>query len=195
MPKKLHFLPDEFQHAIAAVACYSAFLDYSIEHALAWALIRRKNLSVYILKQGTQGDRLLSILEATLLDEIPERSDEIKTIIGASRAARTKRNDLLHGLWGEIEEDGKLSSTHIRPHRQDRNIPMGLEEISKLSDDLAELSDQLKALGRAVHLQQQEESRARPSMLSHQPGLLSALGMDLQDTSEPPSLQQSSSGE
>jgi hypothetical protein len=190
MPRKLDFLPTDFQCAIAAVACYAALLDHSIEHALDMALFNKPNLSKYILKQGMQGDRLLELLKAIFLDYLPNSKTEISQLFSGIKEARSKRNDLTHGILSELSQDGKLTATSMRPHREIKPVSMTLEELSTLSDNLLEYSKKLTDL--ANHIARQEVAKLERAnaildMRSQQPYSLAALAPDHQDSAEPPS--------
>lgn len=182
MPRKLDFLPDDFQFAIASVACYSSFLDHAVETALDTALSDKKRLSQFILKQGTQGERLVLTLEAILIDSLPNDSKDITYIISEIKRIRSKRNDLFHGLWDEVKDgDNELKCTSMRPHREVKTLPLTLNEIVSLSDDMFIYGEKIIKLSRRVLDNRVLELQQLNDMKSRLIGFLGPLNPDPPD--------------
>jgi hypothetical protein len=142
MPARLPALPDEHRNALAEVALRSSQLDHMVEWAVSGALFDTARTSRYVLA-NVSGERIENLLRALLTDRFPDEEANINVMVNRIREYRRERNELLHWLWDETEDQGEMRLLEIRPHRDERTKPKTAAEIMKLADAMGEVSDDL----------------------------------------------------
>ena len=186
--QKLPFLPDAHHYAIAAVAARSAQLDHSIEIAAYSLLGIRRNTAKFLLK-NLAGDRIIQLFQALLLDEFPNETDSINSLIARINKVRSDRNEIIHWLWGNLEgnQDAARLVT-VRPFRETKETSKTASEIHAIADELLATSAAIFAWSDKASAAQLETLRQRLLRPSPPLGLVWPSIFDHQDTPEPPGL-------
>ena len=121
--------------AIAHVSIRSAQLDHMLEFALNALWISSPKQSALILKQIVTAKQV-DFLQAALQDYFLNDISDIDSFIAAIKTARSDRNDVIHQVWGQPQEDGTARHASYRPHRK----PV---ESHKTADQVLEIADRL----------------------------------------------------
>jgi hypothetical protein len=118
MPDKLPFLPDDHHYAIAHVATRAAQLDHAIEYSIDTQLFPRRETGKFLVR-NIDTNRLVNLLQAILLENFPEKSGLINAMMKDIVNARKERNEILHWLWGNGDDDTEARHGSMRPHREE----------------------------------------------------------------------------
>lgn len=137
MKSHLPHLTDEHAKAIAHVSIRSAALDHAIEVLLLEAYYPNRRTAERILKSQSQA-RFIELIQEMLIDRFPWHAGDIETFIASVKSARKKRNDVIHHLWGEMDENGAALLASYRPFRDPVEKSMTAAEVGSIADELLE---------------------------------------------------------
>jgi hypothetical protein len=163
---KLPYIHDEHLMAIGHVAIGAATLDHMIEFAIFDLMHPHHNSAEKILR-GWNQDKQVGFVHTMLTDKYPSHVGDIDRFIVDLKDARKQRNDVIHYVWGHVDEKGAAKLGTYRPFRQVVEKSMTAAEIDAVADKLNDCGVKLRKL--CDWLKQQGPQRASLNMLMPQP--------------------------
>jgi len=135
MTDKLTYLSDNHQFAIAAITTKVSYLEHMIELTIAIALHGRQRTAKLALRRMGQGDGLIDLLKAALGDRAPSEGDNIAALGAFIKDVRTRRNEILHWMWGTTDAPKIATQGTKRPFRESKSAERTADDIYKIARD------------------------------------------------------------